>query len=56
MMGAPPPRGAPPGQPLMGQPQPVPFMGMQVDAAPKAAVQRRVYAADERMPEQPPTG
>ena len=40
----------------MGQPQPVPLMGMQVDAAPKAAVQRRVYAADERMPEQPPTG
>ena len=39
---------APPPKPVA---QPVPFVGMQVDT-PKANVQRRVYAADERVPEQ----
>ena len=34
--------------------QPVPFWGMQVDT-PKASVQRRIYAADERVPEQAAT-
>ena len=35
--------------------QPIPFLGMQVDT-PKANVQRRIYATDERVPEQAPAG
>ena len=60
-MGLPRGSGGPPmtsGRPLpprLVAAQPVPFMGMQVDT-PKANVQRRIYAADERVPEQAPAG
>ena len=49
-LGAPPHMGAPP-QAGVAVPQPVPFGGLQVDT-PKANMQRRVYAADDRVPEQ----
>ena len=40
----------PPPRQAAAPPQPAPFVGMQVDT-PKGNVQRRVYAADERVPE-----
>ena len=53
--GGPPMTSGRPLPPRLVAAQPVPFMGMQVDT-PKANVQRRIYAADERVPEQAPAG